>query len=422
MAKETKSVLVLSVDRDNDLGRKTGIEGPVIGRKAVLNAAAKLAVSDPTESDANCMFAAVKKFDEAKGEFANVEVAALTGVDKSGFKSDKRINEQLDHLLDSFPADGFVLVTDGAEDDQVIPILQSRAKIISKETIIIKQAKEIESTYFTIKSALKDPLLSTMFFVIPGIIMLLVAVLPNLGFQIVLGGIGIFFLVYGLGIYDRLIDLAQTFARPISLQRTSFIFYVATLILLVFGAIQAYSTYGSVLAEESDQLIAAGEAFAQLVAFFALSGISFLLGRAIDSIHLKKAFRLRRYLLSSVFAVLIWFIVEAAKYVIIGVPKAGAIEREKGDLFFFLISIGFSFAVAMLAYWVSNLLDVRKKVTKLLIGLPVYSKEGRWIGKVENVKTKEEVIEFKENKTKQVKPLKKKQFVLHDERITLVSG
>ena len=49
--------------------------------------------------------------------------------------TDKRINEQLDYVLDSFHADAFILVTDGAEDDQVIPILQSRAPIISKEII-----------------------------------------------------------------------------------------------------------------------------------------------------------------------------------------------------------------------------------------------------------------------------------------------
>ena len=34
--------LVISVDRDNDLGMKTAIRGPVIGRKNVLTAALKL--------------------------------------------------------------------------------------------------------------------------------------------------------------------------------------------------------------------------------------------------------------------------------------------------------------------------------------------------------------------------------------------
>ena len=144
MAEKTKSVLVVCVDRDDDFGRKAGIEGPIIGKKANLNAAAKLALADPEDSDSNTVFAAVKKMQEAKKLYANVEVVTLTGAGKFGLESDKRINEQLDSVMEKFPADAFILVTDGAEDDQVLPILQSRAPVISKETLIIKQAKEIE--------------------------------------------------------------------------------------------------------------------------------------------------------------------------------------------------------------------------------------------------------------------------------------
>ena len=75
--------------------------------------------------------------------------------------------------LENFPADGIILVTDGAEDDQTIPILQSRAPIISKETVIIKQAKEMESAYYSLKEALGDPDIARIVFLIPGIVILL---------------------------------------------------------------------------------------------------------------------------------------------------------------------------------------------------------------------------------------------------------
>ena len=39
--------LVLTVDRDNDLGLKTSIRGPVVGRRQVLTAALKLGIADP---------------------------------------------------------------------------------------------------------------------------------------------------------------------------------------------------------------------------------------------------------------------------------------------------------------------------------------------------------------------------------------
>ena len=82
MAEKTKSVLVVCVDRDDDFGRKAGIEGPIIGKKANLNAAAKLALADPEDSDSNTVFAAVKKMQEAKKLYANVEVVTLTGAGK----------------------------------------------------------------------------------------------------------------------------------------------------------------------------------------------------------------------------------------------------------------------------------------------------------------------------------------------------
>jgi len=50
--------LVIAVDRDDDLGRKTGIQSPVIGRRANIEAAVKLALADPEESDVNTMFLA----------------------------------------------------------------------------------------------------------------------------------------------------------------------------------------------------------------------------------------------------------------------------------------------------------------------------------------------------------------------------
>jgi putative membrane protein len=55
----TKRTLVLCVDRDDDLGRKVGIDGPVVGRDAVEEAARRLALADPEDSDANGLFAAV---------------------------------------------------------------------------------------------------------------------------------------------------------------------------------------------------------------------------------------------------------------------------------------------------------------------------------------------------------------------------
>ena len=44
-------ILVLCVDRDDDIGVKTGIKGPLVGRDDNLAAATKLGLADPEDSD-----------------------------------------------------------------------------------------------------------------------------------------------------------------------------------------------------------------------------------------------------------------------------------------------------------------------------------------------------------------------------------
>ena len=83
--------LVLTVDRDNDLGIKTAIRGPVVGRRQVLTAALKLGIADPEESDTNAILGALSQHDnlsENSAEDDEVEIAILTGDEKVGIRSD----------------------------------------------------------------------------------------------------------------------------------------------------------------------------------------------------------------------------------------------------------------------------------------------------------------------------------------------
>ena len=58
---ERKSkTLIICIDRDDDIGR-TGVKTPVVGRIQCIEAATKLAVSDPEEADANAILGAVRQ-------------------------------------------------------------------------------------------------------------------------------------------------------------------------------------------------------------------------------------------------------------------------------------------------------------------------------------------------------------------------
>lgn len=411
MMQKAENVLVLCVDRDNDLGKKAGVQGPVIGKDACIKAAAKLALADPTDSDSNSIFGAVKKFGEVK-KTSNAEVAVLTGHGKTGYESDRKIAEQLEITLEKFPATGIVLVTDGAEDDQVIPILQSRAPILSKETIIVSQASEVESTYYTIKQALQDPDFQRTFILVPGIVVLLWGILAfmnsqELFFRSMLVVIGFYLVLKGTGLENRIVNAIRALVGSLSLQRVSFPVYLLAILFLVFGAYAAvveFSTLGRGLLER------ASEATGRLLLFLVLTALSFVLGKIIDAVQLKRAYSIRKYFVSGSAVFILWWLLDAARQVIAGKPYA--------DLAWFGINALAMMLVGLAAYKVSQALDLRQRITKLLIGLPVYGKDGKWLGNVESISRKEN-IEFRDRETKRQHKLKAGEFIFSEGRITM---
>ena len=162
-------LLVLNVDRDDDLGRKTGIRAPIIGREAMLQAATALALADPEEADANGMFAAIKEYDEIlqrKLEYdaEEVFVGAVTGHVREGLIADNAISHQIDEIIAQTKADAVVLISDGAEDEHVLPILKTRVKVNGVKRVIIKQARNLEGFVFLMNRLIHDEKIARRFF------------------------------------------------------------------------------------------------------------------------------------------------------------------------------------------------------------------------------------------------------------------
>lgn len=130
--------VVLCIDRDNDVGEKAGIKGPIIGVKDNLAAAMKLALADPEDTDSNTIFMAVSVYKKMKDEGRDVEVVTLLGDKSVGLTSDEKISHQIDVVQQVLKAESAVIVTDGAEDEFVLPLIQSRMKIISVRRVIVK--------------------------------------------------------------------------------------------------------------------------------------------------------------------------------------------------------------------------------------------------------------------------------------------
>lgn len=241
MTKE--KILVLSVDRDNDIGEKTDFRGPLVGREKVLEAAKALGLADPGDSDFNAMFEAVRVLGEL-GEGYEAEVAVVTGDRSVGIKSDREIGEQLRKVLEGFRASGVILVTDGSEDEHVMPLIQSRAPVISVKRVIVKQSEQLESGYYKImdflERSLESPKMARLIFGLPAVILILLGLFGLEGMRFVVGLLGIYLLIKGFKLERYFEGAWEELKTSFTRRRFAFFMYI---VAIVFGILAVFRGY-----------------------------------------------------------------------------------------------------------------------------------------------------------------------------------
>jgi len=156
-------LLIIAIDRDNDLGRKTGIRSPVIGREANVKAALELGLADPEESDTNTMLEAIRTYDQLIDDGEDVEVVTICGDIRVGTKSDMKIANTLDQVITQTKSTRAILVSDGSDDLQLEPIIRSRLRIDSTRMVVVQQSRPIEDTLYTIVHKMEDPKIQRQF-------------------------------------------------------------------------------------------------------------------------------------------------------------------------------------------------------------------------------------------------------------------
>ena len=119
--------------------------------------ATQLGLSDPEDSDVNAIFEGVRLYDELKAEGEAVELVLLAGDRSIGRKSDEKISRELDEVLTAVDASSAVFVSDGAEDEWLLPIIQSRVKVDFIKRVVVKQSQNLESTFYIVKRVFEDP-------------------------------------------------------------------------------------------------------------------------------------------------------------------------------------------------------------------------------------------------------------------------
>ncbi|MBT6972218.1 MAG: DUF373 family protein [Euryarchaeota archaeon] len=321
--------LVLTVDRDDDLGSKAAIRGPVVGRRQVLTAALRLGIADPEESDTNAILGALNQHDnlaEISESGDEVEIAILTGDEKVGVRSDRAIAAQLEEVVAEFQPDRAILVTDGAEDESVLPILQSQVRIDHVQKIIVKQSKGIESTYYYLVKALEDPKWRAKMLVPIAVVLMIIGLgimLPNDIGALLIGGLPFFFGFYllakGLGLENSLGKVVAEMRENADAAMFSSLMWAGALFAAIFAVAQAWSEYTTELSEGTSRSIAYLSAVHQSLAWIIIVFLLTTAGMMI--LKLRKGSFSGRLLILAAFAMVIYSFLNQAMLIAIQVLK-----------------------------------------------------------------------------------------------------
>jgi len=371
-----KSKLVICVDRDNDLYEKAGVSGPIIGREANLDAAMKLALADPADVDANAMIKAISVYDKLAKEH-DVQVATLTGSPKLGYAADEAISQQLDKLLLEFPCESCIFISDGASDEIVLPIIQSRLKIDSVEVLVMKQAQELEKTYFVILEKLKEPYYSRLIFGVPAIIGILFVLsrVLNWGLEVPAAIISVYLLLKAFGIEEIILKTFSSF--KFSVEKISLVIYLPALLLI---SLSLWSGYHSFISASSDLSSGPAQTFAiavrSMLQLLPWAILLLIAGKIVDVINEKKKIEIIRYGLYAVFTVLFWLVFMSGANWIINDSQPYVYFSDLVVILILSVVMGFAS--------VTILKDTRRKVVLSLkvAGKEVLGAGGNYLGKI----------------------------------------
>ncbi|MCY4490503.1 MAG: DUF373 family protein [Thaumarchaeota archaeon] len=259
-ASTANKLLVICVDRDNDVGEKAGISTPIIGRDACIEAAQRLALEDPEDADSNSMFSAIKTYEDLISKGYEVEVVTVAGVKDRGIQADEKILEETKKVLAVFSANGAVIVSDGEDDESVIPVVQNVLPVISVQRVVMRVSRSVEYSYAVFGKYLKmvayDSKYSKFFLGVPGMLLLIGGVGAILGltteiFAVLVSILGGAFLVRAFDI-DR---AWSKWSKPTPMGFIRIFALVAGILLILSSVPAGIGSIDSNLLEDDTELV-----------------------------------------------------------------------------------------------------------------------------------------------------------------------
>ncbi|MUV61567.1 DUF373 family protein [Halobacterium sp. CBA1126] len=287
--------LVVCVDRTGDIPRETGLQTPVAGWEAVQSLVVEMGVADPEDSAVNCLLEALRVTRDLRDGDDDAVVAAISGSGDS-VSADRSVAAQLDDLIDRYDPDSAVVVIDSAEDERVVPIVESRLQVDAVDRVVVRQARDLESTYYLLKQFLADEELRQTVLVPLGIVLLvfpaLLMVTGSLAVSVaaITAVIGLFVLYKGLSIENYLAEVPAQARDALYSGRVSIVTYVVAAGLALVGVF-AGALEVSDLPAETPLLLTAMAFTYYSVPWVALGGLAASAGRLFDEFIRRESVR-----------------------------------------------------------------------------------------------------------------------------------
>lgn len=276
--------LVLNVDRDDDFGRKAKIKSPIIGISKNLDAANKLGQTDPEDSDLNAIYYAISTYNSLINDKKDAEIATICGDINVGFKSDQILSEQLEQVIKETNVDNVILVSDGAEDEYILPMIQSRIKITSILRVSVKQSRELEDTYYRILKILGDDKVKKQF-VLP---LALVLIIGSVSILLDMGAIAFGLILLVLGLYllirvfswERQVEITWDKIKIgfLTAKLTAYTSIIAVVILIAFGI----ATYNNISFKSESIALPVLSFINNMIWGIVIAGLIIVFGRVVD--------------------------------------------------------------------------------------------------------------------------------------------
>jgi putative membrane protein len=226
------STLVVCLHRGADLDADL----PVVGREAVESLVTTLGVDDPEDSRVNCLLEGLRVAGDIEGA-----VVAVISSDGESVAADREVARQVESLVAEHDPDSAVVVVDSAEDERLVPIVESRVTVDAVDRVVVRQARDIESTYYLLKQFLADEQLRKTVLVPVGLALLAFPLLLFLADSLavavgtIAATVGFYLLYKGLGVDSYLAALPGQIRGALYSGQVALVTYVVAAGLALVG-------------------------------------------------------------------------------------------------------------------------------------------------------------------------------------------